>query len=354
MSVHAIPSPPVEAPIEHRLSFECFGGACRVLVSDGERPDDAAAAASTARRELRAWHGRFSRFLENSELSRLNRNPRKTVPITPLMGRLIGAGEAAAEATGGLVDATLGRELVRAGYRSSFSGQGLPLAQALAEAPPSAPALPARHSRGRWVVDESRGTVTRPPGSSFDPGGLAKGVFADELAPLLDAFDAYALDCAGDLRLGGRAGLRRQVRVASPFDDGVLHEFWLAGGAIATSGIGRRSWLGADGRPAHHLLNPRTGAPSLTGVVQATALAPSGAEAEMLAKAALLSGPSGAAGWLRHGGVFVRDDSSYEVVEPAAGASPAVSPTRVFNQSRTSASTSSRSGSLKISWNRPG
>ena len=37
----------------------------------------------------------------------------------------------------------------------------------------------------------------------------------------------------------------------------------------------------------------------------------------MLAKAALLSGPDRAPDWLAHGGLFVRDDGSYEVVEPA-------------------------------------
>jgi thiamine biosynthesis lipoprotein len=51
--------------------------------------------------------------------------------------------------------------------------------------------------------------------------------------------------------------------------------------------------------------------------VQATALAPTGVEAEMRAKAALLSGPDAATEWLAHGGVIVFDDGSVEVVPPA-------------------------------------
>ena len=57
-----------------------------------------------------------------------------------------------------------------------------------------------------------------------------------------------------------------------------------------------------------------------TGVVQATALAPTAAQAEVLAKAAVLSGPARAAEWLRHGGVIVSDDGSYDRVEPAVPA----------------------------------
>ncbi len=83
---------------------------------------------------------------------------------------------------------------------------------------------------------------------------------------------------------------------------------------MATSGIGRRSWFGADGRPAHHLLDPATGAPAFTGVVQATALAPTAVEAEWRAKAAVLSGPDCAGDWLAHGGVVVLDDGDHFVV----------------------------------------
>ena len=87
---------------------------------------------------------------------------------------------------------------------------------------------------------------------------------------------------------------------------------------MATSGIGRRSWLDADGRPAHHLLDPSTGRPAFTGIVQVTALAPSALMAEIHAKAAILSGPREGAEWLPRGGVIVFDDGSHEVIEPPA------------------------------------
>jgi len=60
-----------------------------------------------------------------------------------------------------------------------------------------------------------------------------------------------------------------------------------------------------------HLLDPATGEPAWTGVVSATALAPTGAEAEALAKAALLAGPDAGRALLeRRGGVLVLDDGA--------------------------------------------
>ena len=79
----------------------------------------------------------------------------------------------------------------------------------------------------------------------------------------------------------------------------VLAELPLTDGAAATSGVTRRGW---------HLIDPSTGRPARTGIVQATALAPTALEAEVRAKAALLAGPGGARDHLPHGGLLVLDD----------------------------------------------
>jgi FAD:protein FMN transferase len=267
---------------------------------------------------LLAWHNRFTRFESTSELSSLNADPRATIAVSAVMRRFIRAVIAAARQTGGLVDATLLREVQEVGYRDDL-GASLPLPLALRLAPPRRPGRPRPNSRWSEIsVDDARGTVTRPPGVVFDGGGLAKGLFADLLARELRAYECFAIDCAGDLRLGGRAGMVRAVEVASPFDHSVLHTFFLRAAGVATSGIGKRSWLDANGTPGHHLLDPGTGRPAYTGIVQATALAPSGLQAEIRAKAAILSGPDTAATWLPDGGVLVFDDGSCQVVRPPA------------------------------------
>ena len=158
--------------------------------------------------------------------------------------------------------------------------------------------------------------MTRPPGVRLDSGGIVKGMFGDILAAVLGKHESFAVDAAGDVRFGGCGSLLRPIRVASPFDDSVRHVFELVRGAVATSGIGKRSWLDSDGRPAHHLLDPATGRPAFTGVVQVTALAPTGVQAEALSKAGLLSGPDCATGQLNYGGVVVYEDETFEVIDP--------------------------------------
>jgi thiamine biosynthesis lipoprotein len=285
-----------------------------VIVADA-RVADAKRAVEQAHQRLLEWHGQFSRFQADSELTRLNHAPDETVAVSPMMRRVVEAAVRAAYATGGLVDTTLLTEIERAGYESDFEGEGMPLAVALALAPDRAPGRPAPDSNWRHVrTDRRAGTVTRPPGVQIDPGGIAKGVFADELAASLGTCAAYAVDCAGDVRLGGQAGLTRAIEVESPFDGTVIHRYDLAAAGVATSGIGARSWLDDAGRPAHHLLDPATGAPAFTGLVQVTALAPTAGEAEALAKAALLAGPAHAPAWLPHGGVIIGDDGTVTVI----------------------------------------
>jgi FAD:protein FMN transferase len=296
--------------------FACFGGSCAALVSGRGRAGSAREASDLARRALLAWHTRFSRFLTDSELSRLNRDPRATVPVRPLMARFALAVREAGTLSGGLVDATLLSEIERAGYAHELP-RSLALGTAL-ELAGRRRAAGARTARD-WqaiAVDSAACTVTRPPGVMLDSGGLAKGLFADVLGETLATHASFAVNCAGDLLVGGAAGVKRAIAVESPFDGRTLHTFMLARTGVATSGIGRRSWLEASGAPAHHLLDPSSGRPAFTGVVQVTALAPSALAAEIRAKAAILSGSRAACAWLPHGGVVVYDDGSHRVVQP--------------------------------------
>ena len=299
--------------------FDCFGGSCAVLVAGAGPAGTARDAAGRVRRRLLAWHEQFSRFSPTSELSRLNADPRRVVSVSPTMARFVATAVGAAGASGGLIDPTLVEDLESAGYGRDLRWDSLPLPRALLLAPGRAAAAP--RAVARWAeieVDRAARTVTRPPGVRIDSGGIFKGLCGDMLAGVLGRHVSFAVDAAGDVRFGGAGGWRRPVRVTSPFDGSLVHVFELMQGAAATSGIGRRSWLGADGRPAHHLLDPATGLPAFTGVVQVTALAPTGVEAEMRSKAALLSGPSAAADWLDDGGVVVLDDGTLQVIEPTA------------------------------------
>jgi len=302
------------------LTFDCFGSTCVVHVRGGGPLGSPRIAAEAARERLRDGHRRFTRFEPGSELSRLNADVRDAVPVSAEMARFVAAARTAAHRTGGLVDATVLPALVDAGYARDIATP-VPLTFALEHAPRRRPAH--AHAAARWrdvTVDRFARVVHRPYGVQLDSGGIVKGLLADLLGAELTGHEAFAVDSAGDLRIGGAAGLVRGVHVASPFDGSVLHTFRIREGGVATSGIGRRSWLDSDGAPAHHLLDPATGIPAFTGVVQTTALAPCAFEAEWRAKAALLAGPREAARWLSpHGGLIVHDDGSHVVWGAVAG-----------------------------------
>jgi thiamine biosynthesis lipoprotein len=304
---------------EAHRSFACFGGTATVHVR-AENAAVAEEAVERARRQLLDGHRRLTRFEDGSELCRLNRDPRAEVPASPLLRRLAAAVAMAGARSGGLVDATLLGSLERAGYGESME-RVEPTAPGAASRPrsPTGPAGP--DPAARWslvVVDEQAGTVLRPPGVRIDSGGIAKGLLADLVGTGLAGHAGYAVDCCGDVRVGGSASLRRRVGVGDPRGGDPIHELALRDGAVATSGVARRRWTGPAGESAHHIIDPRSGEPAFTGIAQATALAPDALLAEVYAKAALLSGPEGAAEWLPHGGVLVRDDGAVEVLAPSA------------------------------------
>jgi thiamine biosynthesis lipoprotein len=305
---------------EHEHAFDLLGSRVRVLIGPPVR-------AGTARPELaaleleaflRAFHARLTRFEPTSELCALNADPGARRRVSPLLSLAVGAGLWAAELTGGLSDPTLTGALERAGYAHSRAGvEAASLAEALAAAPPRRPARARRPALWRQVrLDARERVVHRPPGVRIDTGGTGKGLAADLCASRLGGYATFAVDAGGDVRIGGDELSARLVEIEHPLRDEPAHSFPVVLGAVATSGIAARLWRDGSGF-AHHLLDPSTGRPAWTGVIQATALAETALEAEALAKAALLSGPDrGAALLAPQGGVLVLD--SGEVVTAGA------------------------------------
>ncbi len=298
--------------------FAAMGTEILVLVGDPFDPHlpSAEPAAAAIEAEIVDFGLRLSRFRPESELCLLNDAPGGSVPASPLLRDAVRAGIWAAERTGGLVDPTLVVELEQAGYGRSLAGVRAPsLADALAGAPPRNRARPAPDSRWRSIaVDDPTGTISRPAGVAFDTGGIGKGLAADLAARRLRSYGRWVIDCGGDLRVGGidPVGAPIELEVRHPLTGEAAASMEFAAGAAATSGIDARLWeTGGDPPYAHHLLDPADGTPAWTGLIAATALAPTALEADVLAKAALLSGPvDGPAFLAEHGGLLVHDDGT--------------------------------------------
>jgi thiamine biosynthesis lipoprotein len=293
--------------------FRAMGSVIRLWIAPGDDPSlpPPGAMAVTAQAWLVRFEQTLSRFRDDSELSLLNRDPRREVPASPLLREAVRAAVWAAERSDGLVDATLAPEVVAAGYEASRADvESVPLADALAAAPDRHPAAP--RPGAPWRSLEVAGdTVSRPPGVQLDAGGIGKGLAADMLAARLAAYPRFVIDCGGDIRLGGRdaSASAIEVEVRHPLTGGAAATIELTECAVATSGLDARLWKRADGGFSHHLIDPASGAPAWTGLVGATALAPTAVEAETLAKAAILSGPEGSGRFISDYGGFVIDEA---------------------------------------------
>jgi FAD:protein FMN transferase len=293
------------------LAFPAMGTSVRLLAGPGAPLDE-------ARALIEDLEARLTRFDPHSELSALNDDPREAVPASRALRDAVRAAIAGAAATNGLADPTLLGAVVRAGYDRSLVGhRRADLREALAAAPAPRAAAPAPWADWRRVhVDDTAGTIGRPPGVRLDLGGSAKGLAADLAADLLAAHGPCAADLGGDLRVHGV----HEVLVPNPVTGMLADVLELDDNAVATSGIDKRTWWDAAGRPAHHLLDPATGRPAWTGAVSATAKAPTAALAEALAKAAILAGPAAGRRVLsRFGGLLITTQGAVLTAEAVRG-----------------------------------
>lgn len=309
--------------VELDYTFHAMGSDVRLLIGQPLLASSAPplVAADRERDFVLEFAQRLSRFLPESELSRLNHDPRWKVPASRLLRAGVSAGVWAAERSRGVLDPTLVSALERTGYAHSLDGvPPASLAEALAAAPPRRAAGGAPDSRWREIdVDENAGVVVRPPGVLLDTGGTGKGLCADAVALHLGGYTRFVVDCGGDIAVGGVGAQLDpyQVEIEHPLTGSSIGRVRVARGGIATSGLNVRIWRQPDGRFAHHLLDPSTGHAAWTGLIGVTALGGCALEAETLSKMALLGGPDAARQVLaEQGGVVVHDSGEVEVIGP--------------------------------------
>ncbi len=188
-------------------------------------------------------------------------------------------------------------------------------------------------SGGGWrriALDAAHRRITAPPGVGLDLGGIAKGLAVDAALARLAALGvANALiNAGGDLAVRGLPPYREAWPIAVPG----RRQCWtipLHHGAIATSGIARRRWQQGS-TPRHHLLDPRTGQPSVSGLWSVTVAGGTCGQAEVAAKIAFLRGLADGADLLTtHGlaGVLVSADGMWRTAGgwPTMGDAPEIS-----------------------------
>lgn len=247
----------------------------------------------------------FSRFLPDSELSRLNAKAGQRVRVSTLFEEVLGKALEFSARTGGLFDPTVLDALEDAGYDRTF--------EEIQE--DARPLTPGAHPAASWRdIRMEAGMVRLPEGVRLDLGGVAKGWAADSAARRLASLGPCLVDAGGDLvALGSPPGQPGwPIGVADPHRPHVdLAVLWLKDRGVATSGVDFRRWR-RGGVVQHHIIDPRTRRPAKTDLLTVTVIAENVLEANLHALVALILGAQNGLSYLLAGGeveaLLVRDD----------------------------------------------
>ena len=324
--------------------WNALGTYAALVVADEGKLDAARAACE---RILGDVDRAASRFRSDSDLARANRYAGQWVDVAPLLCRALSAAVWAADLTDGLVDPTLGRQLLALGYdrdidelrRSMAVGRSIDstVTPGMVSSDPARASFPARTGAWREIEIDPQGAVRVPNDVSLDLGATGKAFAADliaETVPVLADTD-LVISLGGDIAVGlrpdtepgthpWRVSVTELPEVPRPPGDRdvppvtepgseivVIHE-----GGMATSSVLARRWYN-DG-DQHHLLDPRTGRPVEAAFRTVTACGCSCVEANAISTSSIVRGPAALA-WLEAEDVAARLVGADGTVHRVAG-----------------------------------
>lgn len=232
--------------------------------------------------EIHAWwdaiESSWSRFIASSDLNLVNAKAGDWVEVPAHFAAAVRHAKQLRDLTDGIFDPTV--SVSSWGYDRDFSQIGN---------------TPKREAQQVWqpaTIDVEDNMVRVSKNGALDLGGIGKGLVADMTCDLLTTRGATRIV----VDIGGDVALRGDWAIDASCENGDPWARWsISGGGVATSSTTQRAWQTASGTNAHHLIDPRTSAPSSSCYTTVSAHASSAAAAEVAAKIALITGDLSAA-----------------------------------------------------------
>jgi thiamine biosynthesis lipoprotein len=268
------------------VSFRALGTTATIVV---RRTGALVEAHRVLEAELAAVDLACSRFRPDSDLSRVNLAAGRPTIVGRYLLEALERALAAARATGGAVDPTLGRALRLSGYDQTFSRVGLREGRFF---------VPSAATGGLWrriEIDHARRLVRVPPQAELDLGATAKAFAADRAAraAAMATGTGVLVSLGGDVAVAGDAGAHgwpvglADDHAAEPSSG--MPVVAIASGGLASSSTTVRRWRTSDGE-RHHVIDPRTGTSAETPWQTVSVAAASCFDANTASTAAIVFG----------------------------------------------------------------
>ncbi|MEI6736579.1 MAG: FAD:protein FMN transferase [Actinomycetes bacterium] len=236
-------------------------------------------AEETLWRWIAAGDQTVNRFLPTSELSAINANPWDTHEVSDAFIEFFDAARESFDETEGLCTPTVLDALEAWGYNADIDEVKL----AGRATPPTLSPAPALSA----VTLNRDSRQLSPNGVRLDFGASAKAFVADQVAREVGRHTPVLVELGGDVAVGG---------AVRPWSVGVAEDaehigapIGITSGGVATSSTLVRNWSTGTGR-AHHIIDPRTGAPVISPWRTVSVAANSCLTANALSTASLLWG----------------------------------------------------------------
>ena len=245
--------------------------------------EDAEAALERAQNRIRELESLWSVTEEHSEIYAANHSGGNPVAVSKDTAELVRYALDMAERTNGALEPTLYPVLTAWGFTTDRFQ------------------IPAREELDRLLerVDYTKvslqgTTLTVPDGMQLDLGAVGKGYAADEAAAVLreNGVESALLDFGGNiLTIGTKPdGTSWRVGVRDPDSEGNLGVLELNGQGVSVSGGYEKYFVGEDGERYWHILDPATGAPARSGLVQTAVVSDESKRCDALSTALFVMG----------------------------------------------------------------
>jgi thiamine biosynthesis lipoprotein len=235
---------------------------------------------------------RFSRFLPESELSHLNRLAGDRCMVSETMLEVVHLAEMYRQLTNGIFDPLLLNALLHAGYTESFELLG-----GRNTVNPNVNLLDPTIKR-TIKIDNTMKSIQLPEQITMDLGGIVKSWAVQRLANHFQKklmVHRGIINAGGDLTVWNDSATTELpwiIGIENPWQQNEeLGQLVLSNGSIATSSKLGRRWENGLGS-MHHIIDPRTMAPSENDVVQCTVTGKNVIVCEIWAKVICIMGSS--------------------------------------------------------------